>query len=154
MLPVSALPVLLGAILHQIYRLKEPEISSLSITAIALFPLVSTLVRFIVLGQYGGLTVILRDHGICYASWAVSVIIYRLSPLHPLSEFPGPWILRISKLGGVWICSQGRQHEVFRRLHTRYGPIIRVGPNELSVCDLTAVKSVLGSDGLPKGNCR
>ena len=42
-----------------------------------------------------------------------------------------------------------RVHE----LHKKYGPIVRVGPNELSIADVAAIPAVLGSGGLPKGHC-
>ena len=76
------------------------------------------------------------------------------SALHPLAGLPGPLYLRCSKLIGTIIYARtGRQHEYFRRLHEDYGPVVRVGPNEVSICDAGAVKSVLGAEGLPKGKC-
>ncbi|EXJ82862.1 hypothetical protein A1O3_06677 [Capronia epimyces CBS 606.96] len=59
--------------------------------------------------------------------------VYRLF-LHPLSKAPGPWYLAISTIPGTYyICISGRYNQLNRRLHEHYGPIVRVGPNKLSV---------------------
>ncbi|KAF8904735.1 high nitrogen upregulated cytochrome P450 monooxygenase 2 [Gymnopilus junonius] len=80
-----------------------------------------------------------------------SITVYRLSPLHPLARHPGPVLCRISKLWMAYISFRGKQHEYFKELHLRYGPIVRVGPNELSVTDKDSILIILGKDGLPKG---
>lgn len=59
--------------------------------------------------------------------------VYRLW-FHPLSRFPGPWYMALSSLPhqysnhirGTWI----RQ---VTQLHIKYGPIIRIGPDQLSL---------------------
>ncbi|KIK61217.1 hypothetical protein GYMLUDRAFT_225447 [Collybiopsis luxurians FD-317 M1] len=58
---------------------------------------------------------------------------------------------KISKLWSVWICWQGRQHLEFKAMHDKYGPVVRTGPNEISIIDPSAINSVLGAGGLPKG---
>ncbi|KAJ3803481.1 hypothetical protein F5876DRAFT_85251 [Lentinula aff. lateritia] len=53
-----------------------------------------------------------------------SLIIYRLSPLHPLYAFPGPVLLRISRLASFKILFTGKQHElIYQQLHEKYGPV-------------------------------
>ncbi|TEY53289.1 hypothetical protein BOTCAL_0250g00170 [Botryotinia calthae] len=51
---------------------------------------------------------------------------------HPLSAFPGPWFNRISEIPGSWVIATGKQHSYYRQLHEKYGPVVRVAPNELS----------------------
>ncbi|KAF8182934.1 cytochrome P450 [Pholiota molesta] len=63
-----------------------------------------------------------------------SIIAYRTSPFHPLSQYPGPAICKISKLWTAFIAYRGRGHQYHQALHAIYGPIVRVG-----------------SPGLPKG---
>ena len=58
---------------------------------------------------------------------AASVSLYRLSPFHPLAKYPGPFILRISKLWSAWVAHQGKTHVYIKELHDRYGPIVRIG---------------------------
>ena len=75
-----------------------------------------------------------------------SLIAYRLSPLHPLSKFPGPLHLRISAL-----CFSGRVGpradacKYVLDLHNRHGPIVRIGPNDLSAVRPDIVQLVHGN---------
>ncbi|KAL4259956.1 Cytochrome P450 superfamily protein [Pleurotus pulmonarius] len=86
-----------------------------------------------------------------FVAMCASVVLYRLSPAHPLAEFPGPRIAKISKLWAAYLTWTGRQHLYNKKLHDQYGPFVRTGPNELSIADADAVAPVLGSQGLPKG---
>ncbi|KZP10113.1 cytochrome P450 [Athelia psychrophila] len=85
------------------------------------------------------------------ASLVASIIVYRLGPFHPLAKYPGPIMCKLSKLWMTYICTSGRQHIYYRSLHDKYGDIVRIGPNELSVRDAAAVNPMMGSQGLPKG---
>lgn len=84
---------------------------------------------------------------------AFSITSYRLSPFHPLASFPGTTISKLTKWWGVWETYEGRHYLRVHQLHKKYGPVVRVGPNELSIADVTAIPAVLGSGGLPKGHC-
>ncbi|KAI0265058.1 high nitrogen upregulated cytochrome P450 monooxygenase 2 [Gloeopeniophorella convolvens] len=77
---------------------------------------------------------------------------YRLSPWHPLAQYPGPILARLSKFYFAAICAGGKQHLRYRELHERYGNYVRVGPNELSIRDAAAISPVLGAGGLQKGS--
>ncbi|KAI0265059.1 high nitrogen upregulated cytochrome P450 monooxygenase 2 [Gloeopeniophorella convolvens] len=79
------------------------------------------------------------------------VTVYRLSPWHPLAKFPGPVLPRVSKWYLARIAGKGNQHTYIQQLHVRYGDVVRVGPNELSFRDASAIPVVLGTGGLPKG---
>ncbi|KAL0948343.1 hypothetical protein HGRIS_010929 [Hohenbuehelia grisea] len=96
-----------------------------------------------------------RAVSVSYSSFIVSlvlsVIVYRLSPFHPLAKYPGPIVHKVTKLWGVYLTWSGQQHLEHKRLHDQYGPFVRTGPNELSIVDATAVPAVLGASGLPKG---
>lgn len=89
--------------------------------------------------------------GLYYTFILLSVAAYRLSPFHPLAGYPGPLPCRISKFWMAWISSDGKQHEYYSRLHHKYGNIVRIGPNELSIRDVDAIDPLMGSNGLPKG---
>ncbi|KAF9075642.1 cytochrome P450 [Rhodocollybia butyracea] len=90
-------------------------------------------------------------YGSFFITLCSSIVLYRLSPLHPLAKIPGPTMHKVSKLWSVWICWQGRQHTEFKAMHDKYGNVVRTGPNEISVIDPSAVTDVLGAGGLPKG---
>lgn len=97
-----------------------------------------------------------------------SVLFYRLSPLHPLSQYPGPLQCKVSSFWMFWIVSKGKRHVYIQSLHARYGDVVRIGaaarnaifylgltwvtgPNELSINDATVIQPILGPTGWPKG---
>ncbi|KAF8899774.1 cytochrome P450 [Gymnopilus junonius] len=86
-----------------------------------------------------------------YLALTTSICAYRLSPFHPLAKFPGPIIMRLTKLWGAWVAYQGQAHIYIKQLHDRYGPIIRIGPNELSTVEKELIPQILGNQGMPKG---
>ncbi|KAJ7745908.1 cytochrome P450 [Mycena maculata] len=86
-----------------------------------------------------------------WISLGLSITAYRLSPFHPLAEFPGPAVDKVTKLRGLWIASLGHQHRSFKKLHDKYGSYVRTGPNEISIIDVAAVTQILNTGGLDKG---
>jgi hypothetical protein len=52
---------------------------------------------------------------------------YRLSPFHPLANYPGPILAKSSKLWGAYLGATGDQHRCLKRLHDRYGDVVRIG---------------------------
>ncbi|CZT15509.1 related to isotrichodermin C-15 hydroxylase (cytochrome P-450 monooxygenase CYP65A1) [Ramularia collo-cygni] len=50
---------------------------------------------------------------------------------HPLKSFPGPWLNAITELPSSLRLAKGEQHRYYYRLHRKYGPVVRVAPNEL-----------------------
>ncbi|KAI0265784.1 high nitrogen upregulated cytochrome P450 monooxygenase 2 [Gloeopeniophorella convolvens] len=78
-------------------------------------------------------------------------IAYRLSPFHPLAKYPGPLISKTSKWWAAYVTVRGDGQRYMKGLHERYGDVVRVGPNELSIRDASLIHRVLGQGGLPKG---
>ncbi|KAF8068996.1 cytochrome P450 [Lyophyllum atratum] len=73
---------------------------------------------------------------------SASIAVYRLSPWHPLSRYPGPTLGKLSKwYMSLWV-AKGNRHLKIQELHHIYGPWIRIGPNELSVDDPAAIRPV------------
>lgn len=69
--------------------------------------------------------------------------IYRLY-LHPLAHVPGPFI---AKLSGLWRDAgyrRGKWHEDVLAIHEKYGRVVRIAPNEVSVVDEWAMKNLYG----------
>ena len=59
-----------------------------------------------------------------------------------LAGIPGPFL---ASLTPWWLVRTIRQHNFHReiqRLHEKYGPIVRIRPNEVSVSDLSAIRKV------------
>ena len=100
------------------------------------------------------------------------IVLYRLSPFHPLARYPGPIAYRLSMLVPAFSSMTGKRAKYYRALHKRYGDIVRIGthqtlswvygirlteltgPNELSISNPSFIPPLLGSSGLPKGPCK
>jgi len=70
-------------------------------------------------------------------------VIYQ-THLSPLSKFPGPFWAKVNPLWHLYQYSTGERHKRFMHLHHKYGDIVRVGINELSVCNAEAQKEIYG----------
>lgn len=74
--------------------------------------------------------------GICIALNIAITIVHRLY-FNPLAGIPGPKIAAATRLYELWF--QGVQHTQFphqiKRLHKKYGPIVRISPFEVSLND-------------------
>ena len=57
---------------------------------------------------------------------------------HPLSRFPGPRLWAISRIPYVWVLIKGDLTQRTHELHQRYGPVVRLAPNELSFINAQA----------------
>lgn len=64
--------------------------------------------------------------------------------LHPLRSYPGPLLSRALSLPQALRIASGRGPVYVHRLHERYGPVVRLGPNHLSYVDLRAWKDIYG----------
>ncbi|KAF9644906.1 cytochrome P450 [Thelephora ganbajun] len=87
-----------------------------------------------------------------FATLIGSIAAYRVSPFHPLSRYPGPFIAKLSKLWMVFICSTGKQHEYYAYLHKKYGDIVRSGPNEVVIRDPSVILPLMGTTGWGKSS--
>ena len=48
-----------------------------------------------------------------------------------LAQFPGPVLASFSDLWQLWFMYRDVNHEPYRSLHKRYGPVVRMAPNKL-----------------------
>ncbi|KAK7037182.1 hypothetical protein R3P38DRAFT_2697489, partial [Favolaschia claudopus] len=87
-------------------------------------------------------------------SLGLSIVVYHLSPFHPLAQFPAPTIGKITQLWTFWKTLQGYKYLYHKSLHDRYGPYVRIGPNAISVIDAPTVRETLSRGGLEKGRCQ
>lgn len=70
-------------------------------------------------------------------------IIYNIS-LHPLHKVPGPLLAQFS---GIWKhvrYFRGTWHSDILALHNKYGPVVRIAPNEVSFTDVKALVAIYG----------
>ncbi|ORY58096.1 cytochrome P450 [Pseudomassariella vexata] len=79
-------------------------------------------------------------------------IISAVTAWHRLRSVPGPFLAKFSYLWLARTAVGGRQYQINRDLGKKYGPLVRVGPNELSTDDpevirmINAVRSPYGKD--------
>lgn len=64
---------------------------------------------------------------------------------HPLSRFPGPKIAAITRLYYVKYCVSGRLPFNNTKLHAKYGGIVRIAPDELSLNTAEGWRDVYGN---------
>ncbi|EGE84113.1 benzoate 4-monooxygenase cytochrome P450, variant 2 [Blastomyces dermatitidis ATCC 18188] len=77
----------------------------------------------------------------CYSSITA---IYRLT-LHPLAKYPGPFFCKLSDWPTLFSASSGNRHLQEWKAHQKYGPIVRIGPNTISINSVTGFKAIHGS---------
>ncbi|CRK29863.1 hypothetical protein BN1723_014292 [Verticillium longisporum] len=80
-----------------------------------------------------------RPHVLVLA--ACAIIFYRLA-LHPLARVPGPKLAAISNVWHALHVRDGRMFALGKTLHKKYGPVVRVGPNEVWFDSKDAFKSI------------
>ncbi|KAI0894322.1 benzoate 4-monooxygenase cytochrome P450 [Annulohypoxylon nitens] len=62
-----------------------------------------------------------------------------------LRRFPGMSMLSpLTNIPNMYYSSRGRRFKAYHEAHTRLGPVVRVGPNSLSFCDVSAFKDIYG----------
>ncbi|KZT51464.1 cytochrome P450 [Calocera cornea HHB12733] len=66
---------------------------------------------------------------------------------HPLSKYGGPFLASLTDLWSTYLAYRGDWHVVMDRLHKKYGPIVRIAPNEVSISDPAAMKVIYSITG-------
>ncbi len=76
----------------------------------------------------------------------VSLAVYRLW-FAPLARLPGPSICAITRLPLMCHEFSGTRRSFIHGLHMKYGPVVRVAPDEVSFATPEAVKEIYTSGG-------
>jgi hypothetical protein len=61
-----------------------------------------------------------------------------------LRQVPGPLVARFSGLYRLSLVLRGQTPEEYRKVHQKYGPIVRVGPDHVSVSDPSTIPVIYG----------
>lgn len=70
-----------------------------------------------------------------------------------LRQVPGPFLARFSGLYRLSLVYAGKAPHEYRRVHQRYGRLVRVGPNHVSISDPTVIPQIYGiGTDFPKVN--
>ncbi|KAH9849430.1 cytochrome P450 [Lenzites betulinus] len=67
--------------------------------------------------------------------------------LSPLSRLPGPTICALSRLPLILREFTGKRSAWVHQLHTKYGPVVRIAPDEVSFATREAAKEIYSSGG-------
>ncbi|KAK7042191.1 cytochrome P450 [Favolaschia claudopus] len=150
MFSLNTVTLLSSLAAHLYFKAYEPtDLVQLIGLLVAPPVLLASLYTQLTLGEF--LPRLFRSFLLYHSSLLLSILSYRISPLHPLSKYPGPIACKISKLWLAYVGSKGKLHIYVKSLHDKYGPVVRVGPNELSVIDVSLLPAIMGSNGMPKG---
>ncbi|TFK26575.1 cytochrome P450 monooxygenase [Coprinopsis marcescibilis] len=70
-----------------------------------------------------------------------------------IRQYPGPFIAKFSDAWLGWVSKNGHRSEVVHRMHQKYGPIVRLAPNHVSIADPDALSVVYahGNGALKSG---
>ena len=83
-----------------------------------------------------------------FAAFILWIVLSLIRRLHsPMTRVPGPIYSNFSSL---WLMKQeftSNRRPYIHELHQKYGPIVRLGPNEVSFTSLEAIKEIYTSGG-------
>lgn len=64
-----------------------------------------------------------------------------------IRQYPGPWLARYTNLWRLLLVRRGDYHVQIKKLHEKYGPIVRIGPNTLDLDIPELAKVLYSTDG-------
>jgi hypothetical protein len=64
--------------------------------------------------------------------------------VHPLRRYPGPFLAKFTDLWRFYNARGKRSHLSMIELHEKYGPVVRTGPNTISISDASYVNKIYG----------
>ena len=74
----------------------------------------------------------------------VTFIVYSVHSYLRLAHIPGPFLAAFTNIPRFsWVLTY-RAHDIHTALHRRYGPLVRFGPNMVSVGDPTEIGTIYG----------
>lgn len=68
----------------------------------------------------------------------------------PLSRIPGPWYAPLTTLHLNYAFATGKIWKIVEKGHQEYGSIMRLGPRQVWVSDMEAMRTILMTADLPK----
>lgn len=78
----------------------------------------------------------------------VGVALYYLVPYFvtysALRKIPSPFPAQFTDLWLLSVCRRGNRYERVDELHKKLGPVVRIQPNHVSICDDAAIPTIYG----------
>ena len=62
-----------------------------------------------------------------WCTLVTSILVYRVSPWHPLAKYPGPLSCKLTKFHLAYFALGGKQYLYYYELHQKYGDVVRIG---------------------------
>ena len=109
---------------HSLFRRFEPRSALSRATLLVVTPALLTIPISYLVSPYTTLPLAFAGY---WSGLVFFTLAYRLSPIHPLAKYPGPVLAKSSKFWGAYHSAIGDQHRCYKRLHDRYGDIVRIG---------------------------
>ncbi|KAF9443751.1 cytochrome P450 [Macrolepiota fuliginosa MF-IS2] len=149
--PLDMLPATIAGIIVHVSFKRDERVTQLS-RLFLLLAVVPCSVNFLFADPSRSLLYGLsRTFLVFNSTLASSIVLYRLSPWHPLARYPGPTLCKMSKLYWALTTRSGQQYKLLAALHEQYGEIVRIGPNEVSIANAACIEPLMGPSGLSKG---
>ncbi|KAL1953223.1 hypothetical protein VTO42DRAFT_3365 [Malbranchea cinnamomea] len=79
--------------------------------------------------------------GIIFGCFLSAKVVYRLF-FSPLRHVPGPFIANVTSQWSIITSMSGNRARIVDRLHRKYGPVVRLGPSELSFSTPEAIDTI------------
>jgi cytochrome P450 len=75
---------------------------------------------------------------------AIAYVVYQRF-FSPLAKVPGPFWASLTRFWLVKVVRESNYHRVAQQLHAKYGSVVRIAPDEVSVSDLDGFRKIYGS---------
>ncbi|UZJ56314.1 hypothetical protein CBS101457_005634 [Exobasidium rhododendri] len=142
------LPAVLALLFHAAVQFKEPKSRAFVGTWVSVSVLgVSWIYNKWNVSPLSAALTVFQINCVWVATIFSSMTIYRVF-FHRLRNIPGPMWMSLSKWTMVYPDLQGQRPYMFKKLHAKYGDVIRVGPREVSVNDPAALSTIYGGTGV------
>ena len=76
-----------------------------------------------------------------FVAFVLSLALYRRY-FHPLARLPGPPLAAITSIWYAYHVRNGHMYQLGTELHRKYGPVVRVRPNEVWLNSKDAFKAI------------
>ncbi|KAL1838075.1 hypothetical protein VTJ49DRAFT_3095 [Mycothermus thermophilus] len=85
---------------------------------------------------------------------SISLLLWLFIAYHtsPLKRYPGPFLARWTNLYRLWHVYKGKYASHVKKLHEKYGPVVRLGPNMLDIDLPELCRVIYGTDGWAKSD--
>lgn len=85
---------------------------------------------------------------IALGTFVVAVVLYNLFSslfFSPLSRIPGPKSFALTRAKLAYEDYRGTRTRTIHALHQKYGPVVRIGPDEVAFSSISAVRTIYGA---------